>query len=345
MQKLTSPTLLICVQALDLDDPLMGFFVTWLEEAAKQFPKITVLALRVGRFTLPAHVEVVSLRAAGSSQVRVVYQLFKELWLRRAAYDGVFVRGDPHYVALAGWIWRLLGKKIVFWYSHYRRNWLAKLASLITHRTVSSTRAASDGLLRVELIGQGIDTRRFIFRTRPRPVEWRCLIFGRMDPAKRVVEMLEALKHFPQTIPMQFSLIGVSGQADYEAQIDALVAQDTRVTWQKRSVSYDQVPALYQDYDVILNATDGSLDKTLLEAALSGVVPLATTPALQEWLPKDLLWLHALTPEDLVTSLIQLTDLSETAYQELVERVELVTAERYSVQAQVTSLVRVFNQL
>lgn len=345
MQKLTSPALLICVQAVDLDDPLMGFFVTWLEEAAKQFPHITVLALRIGRYHLPANVEVVSLRSASSSRIKVSWQLLKELWQRRSAYDAVFVRGDPHYLILAGWIWRLLRKSVVFWYAHYRRNGLAKLASFCAHRTVSSSRAASDGLFRVELIGQGIDTERFTMQARNKPSRWRGLVFGRMDLAKRVLQILEALKDLPRAAPFELTLRGTSGNVSYEMHIDALVAKDPRVVWDKRSVSYDQVPALYQNYDVILNATDGSLDKTLLEAALSGVVPLGTTSALEEWLPKDLFWLRAVNPGDFIATLIKLMELSDTQYQELIERVELVTREQHSVHAQVAALVRVFKRL
>ena len=55
--------LLICTQAVDVNDPILGFFVRWIEEFAKHCEKVTVICLRKGEYTLPQNVHVHALRS------------------------------------------------------------------------------------------------------------------------------------------------------------------------------------------------------------------------------------------------------------------------------------------
>jgi glycosyltransferase involved in cell wall biosynthesis len=106
--------LLVVAQAVDGDDALFGFFVTWLREAAATFSSVTVLALRVGRFDLPANVSVIPLRSSGSrSKFAVIRTLWSVSWRMRHTYDAVFIRGDAIYVVLGAWLWRMLGKSVM----------------------------------------------------------------------------------------------------------------------------------------------------------------------------------------------------------------------------------------
>ncbi|MCR4280769.1 MAG: hypothetical protein NUV88_00330, partial [Candidatus Kaiserbacteria bacterium] len=53
--------LLITTQAIDLDDPIMGFFCRWVEEFSKHCASVHVICLKEGRRSLPANVQVHSL--------------------------------------------------------------------------------------------------------------------------------------------------------------------------------------------------------------------------------------------------------------------------------------------
>src|SRR3989344_3692203 len=53
--------LLICTQAADQDDPVLGFFHEWIAGLAKQFESVEVVCLKEGRHALPANVSVHSL--------------------------------------------------------------------------------------------------------------------------------------------------------------------------------------------------------------------------------------------------------------------------------------------
>jgi glycosyltransferase involved in cell wall biosynthesis len=338
--------ILICVQAVDLDDPLMGFFVTWLQQAAPSFAHLTVLALRVGRYTLPDNVTVVPLRTRGAhSKVAVVVRVLKEAWIRRAAYDAVFVRGDPHYVLCAGWLWRLLGKKIVFWYTHYRTSRWAHWAGVITHVVVSSARAGAAGLPKLRIIGHGFESSRFPQVARSLPTEWKVLIFGRMDPCKRVKELLQAFGNVSPSLPFRLTLIGCSGDSGYEQILNPLVEADSRVSWEKRTVVYADVSDIFARHHIILNATDGSLDKTILEGGLSGLIPLASTDALNEWLPEDARWLQCPSEEAFVRALERISGLSEGEYKQLLRSIHEAVEVHHGSQAQIAKLVAIFQEV
>ena len=57
--------LLICTQAIDKNDPILGFFHRWVIEFAKHFEHISVICLREGTHTLPENVSVYSLGKEG----------------------------------------------------------------------------------------------------------------------------------------------------------------------------------------------------------------------------------------------------------------------------------------
>ena len=116
----TDMKLLIITQAIDLDDPILGFFHRWVEEFAKRFEHIEVICLKLGRHSLPGNVSVHSLRKEKGRRSRFMYATYFGwlIWKLRPKYDAVLVHMNPEYVILGGVDWRLMGKKIYFWYNH-----------------------------------------------------------------------------------------------------------------------------------------------------------------------------------------------------------------------------------
>ena len=114
--------LFVVTQAVDSEDPVLGFFVRWVAELAKHFERIEVVCLKEGEHDLPKNVRVHSLGKPSSAKategtgaqlvLRFRYAVrFKLLaWRLRREYDAVFVHMNQEYVLLAGWLWKLLGK-------------------------------------------------------------------------------------------------------------------------------------------------------------------------------------------------------------------------------------------
>lgn len=333
--------LLICIQAVDLDDPLMGFFHRWLEEAAKQFSLITVLALRVGRYDLPANVRIIPLRPAGShSRFAVIQTLIKQAWIRRHDYDAVFVRGDPQYIILATWLWRLLGKRIVFWYAHWKVRASAVWASRLANITVTSVKTAFDHpSVKAIPIGQNVDHRRFVARTAPTASPVRCLAFGSVRPIKRIDLAIKAfLEADGENLGSTLAIVGPRTDKTYEETLKALAQGHPSIQWGE-AVAYDQVPALLADYDLTINACPGSLDKVIIEAMMSGQIVIASTDGILGWLPERLHWLYAPELDDLIKAVRRALALTPQERFVLGNELRALAIEQHSLEGQVRKLV------
>jgi len=53
--------LLIVTQKMDKDDPILGFFNSWVKEFAKIVPFVTIICLKKGKSDLPDNTKVLSL--------------------------------------------------------------------------------------------------------------------------------------------------------------------------------------------------------------------------------------------------------------------------------------------
>ena len=111
--------LLITTQAVDSDDPILGFFHQWIEAFATQCETVTVICLREGNHHLPANVEVLSLgKEKGASRLTRVVRFYRLIIAHRREYEAVFVHMNPEYVVLGGPLWRFWRKRTVLWYTH-----------------------------------------------------------------------------------------------------------------------------------------------------------------------------------------------------------------------------------
>ena len=337
----TKKKILIVVQAVDLDDSLMGFFVPWLEEAAKQFEHVTVLALRVGRYVLPENVTVIPLRPkASGSRLAVIKNLLSESWCYRNEYDAVFVRGDSSYVIITAWLWRILQKKIVFWYAHYRVSLWTVLASACASATVTSVKAAYDHpLVHPIAIGQNIDPNRFSLRTAPiTQTPMRFLVFGRIMPIKRLEEVIDA---FIESGCGQGATLTIGGPATdpaYAESIRVRIKNHPSVIWDARSIPYDQAHGYLSRFDVLLSACPGSLDKVIVESAMTGLITIAATVGMKEWLAPEDVWLMTKTKEDFVSALKKICVLSLEDRAQIVHRLRDGAFKHHTVQSQITRI-------
>ncbi|MBD3328479.1 glycosyltransferase, partial [Candidatus Peregrinibacteria bacterium] len=287
--------ILVCVQAIDEDDALMGFFIEWLEEAVKHFSQITVLALRVGKYELPNNVKVIPLREKGSlSKFEVLRNVLASSWENRHTYDSVFVRGDCIYVLLAGWLWHIMGKKIIFWYAHYKTNrcvpWAAKIANTVV---TSVPEACVHPKVQAIAIGQAINAEKFqnIENQHTFDKKRRFLVFGRVSEVKRVTEIIEAFKKTTAT-DANLTIIGKALTEEYASLVIGSIGDAINIKWQNEDVPYENVPTLYHEYDILINATSGSLDKTIVESMMNGMVVISVSAGASGLYNEEFQWLN-----------------------------------------------------
>lgn len=294
--------LLIITQKVDSKDDLLGFMHGWIEEFSRYFGKVIVICLMEGEHNLPGNVRVMSL---GKEKLlnrpnrqcrRLVYipRLFKFAWQERKNYDKVFVHMNMEYVLLLGLMWRILGKKIGFWYAHYFLTIPLRIAVLFTHVVFTSTRfACRVESKKLNVVGQGIDTDIFRKKQIPDDDKNNILFLGRISPVKDLDTLLEAFKIINNSNKSFFlNIVGGPGDNDrgYFQKIKIKV-KDGRLEDRVKfwgPVSNRETLDYYNSNDIFINLTlTGSFDKTTLEAMACERMVLVCNESFKEVFPVE----------------------------------------------------------
>ena len=274
--------LLIITQAVDTEDPFLGFFVRWIEEFAKHVERIEVICLKEGKHSLPKNVRVHSLGKERGAASRATYALrfLKLVWKLRHEYDAVLVHMNPEYVVLGGLFWRLWGKNIALWYMHKSVNLKLRIAELFAnHIFTASKESFRLESKKVRIMGHGIDTE--VFSPDSRIVRGAAVLsVGRLSPIKRHDLTIRAAEHFPYDVwiagdgPEHLRLEELSKRLSLARRVQFLGPQ-----------TQAQLPDVYRRAGGFVHTSEtGSLDKVVLEALACGL-PVITTSTTLSGLP------------------------------------------------------------
>ena len=290
--------LLIVTQAVDAKDPVLGFFVRWVEEFAKHVDRVEIICLREGTHAFPSHVRVHSLGKEYAAVNRIVYvyrflSLIREL---RGSYDAVFVHMNPEYVILGGLFWRLWGKRIALWYTHKAVNLRLRAAvacaDIVFTASKESFRLRTDKL---QIMGHGIDTELFS----PDPSIARVdsmLSVGRLTKSKRHDLIIRAAA-------MAGRELRIAGEGPEHRNLDMLAKSLGVRTHFLGGFSQSQLRDEYRRSAALFHASEtGSLDKVVLEA-LATNTPVITTSGAYHDLPVHSV---AATPEAIAEAVVHL---------------------------------------
>ncbi len=290
--------LLIITQAVDLDNPALGFFHSWIEEFARHVASVEVICLFEGRHALPANVRVHSLGKERytihntrykKNSILYVLRFLSLIVKLRSQYDAVFVHMNPEYVLLGGIFWKLFGKPVCLWRNHYQKHVLVPLAGRFVKHFFSTSRFAyGAGMKNALRMPVGVDTRRFPFGREEERVPRRILFLARMASSKRPHILLEALSLLKkEQVAFTAHFVGSPLPAD-EAYYVALKEQAAAaglldVVSFYAAVPNGETPALYRSADIFVNASpSGMFDKTIFEAMASGALTVAANKDLRE---------------------------------------------------------------
>jgi len=294
--------LLIITQKVDKDDPILGFFHRWIEEFAKNCQSVSVICLEEGRHEFPSNVKVYSLgkvkgsRSSFGDRLKYTLKFFGHVWSLRRNYDSVFVHMNPIYLAEAGFIWKLLGKKTALWYTH--RNVDAKLRIAERFADIIFTAAKESFTLKsqkVMVVGHGIDVSMYSNAERAKPVGSEPISIasvGRITPIKDPVTLIETARILKSKWDKRFTItfIGspiVGNDSGYSDKVKGLVKQyelESAVFF-AGDVNPSDMPARYSLTDISINLTPtGGLDKVVLESMAGGVPVITSNTAFKEYL-------------------------------------------------------------
>jgi len=277
--------LLVIAQAVDTEDPVLGFFVHWIAELAERAELVTVICLKEGKHALPENVRVHSLgKEEGVGRFEYIKRFYSYIWKFRRDYDSVFVHMNEEYVLLGGLFWRLWSKGVYMWRNHYAGSWRTWIATLFcTKIFCTSKHSYTARFKKTMLMPVGIDLERFneasaVVRE-PRSV----LFLARIAPSKRPEMFIDALGEvLARGISFTASLYG-SPLPEDQSYAESLKTRAESLGLRDRlrfhtGISNDETPALYQAHDIFVNCSpSGMFDKTLFEAAACGCRVIASS--------------------------------------------------------------------
>ncbi len=310
---LNNMKLLIVTQAVDTEDPVLGFFVRWIEEFAKRVERIEVICLKEGRHDFYSAKNAVPrsenseefsgtgvrVHSLGKEQdaaedttiygsvlrrVRYAFRFKFLAWRLRRDYDAVFVHMNQEYILIAGPLWKMLGKRVYLWRNHYAVSWLTDAAvAFCTNVFCTSKHSYTAKYKKTVLMPVGVDTERFFPDARIERKPNSILFLGRISPSKRPEMLIDALASLARTgATFTASLIGSPLPQD-ETYHESLKEKVRSLSLADRiafhpGVPNGQTPDLYRAHEIFVNASpSGMLDKTLFEAAACGCRVLAAS--------------------------------------------------------------------
>ncbi len=305
--------LLIVCQAVDSEHPNLGSFVSWLTEFAKRCDQLIVVANQVGAHSLPKNVIVHSLgKEIGVGRVSRYLRFVRFIVGSASEYDAVFCHMNPEFVIAGAWWWRLTGKRVALWYVHGTVSFRLRLALLLSHAVCTvneeSLRIKSK---KVNYLGHGIDVNFFVPGYRLLHDEFLVVSASRVSPAKHIDDIIEAVRIArEQGAKVRLSIIGgplTHHDVSYDAKLRAASVQHLFVKF-LGSQPQSFVREALSSADIFINASStNSVDKAVLEAMASGVVPITNNPAFRNMLRPHGLYIEDRSPRALAGKLVELT--------------------------------------
>ncbi|MEK7137742.1 MAG: glycosyltransferase, partial [Patescibacteria group bacterium] len=293
--------LLICTQAVDKGDPILGFFHQWVAEFALHAREVYAICLQRGERSLPSNVREFTLGkeiAQGPrilKRVRYILRFWRYLWQLRGRYDTVLVHINAEYVILAGLFWRLGGKKIALIANDAGMLWRTHLAARISHVVFhTDPNAYVARFPNAALIHVGVESD--IFSRQPRTAARETLLFlGRIAPAKRLDAVISAVDRISRTRKnVRLDIYGATAIREDEVYTQELrkrfsSLEKSGVISYRGAVVHEKTPPVYAAHDIFVNAGSASgFNKAVYEAMAAGCLVVTSNSELHEVVHPDL---------------------------------------------------------
>ncbi|MFA6551921.1 MAG: glycosyltransferase family 4 protein [Candidatus Paceibacterota bacterium] len=361
--------LLICTQKVDKEDDVLGFFHGWLVEFAKKAEKITVVCLEKGIVELPKNVEVFSLgkekfeignlkfgiRQRLYCKINYLVNFYRYILQKRNEYDVVLVHMNKEYVLLGWKVWKLFGKKIVFWYNHKKGGPMASYAGFLSNKILyTSPDSFFAGNRKAIMTPVGIDTDIFKKNNNVLPKAGSFLCLGRISPVKNLETLIEAVKILSNK-KNDFSLSFCGEAVAKDESYFEKMKKDSKSLQEKGFIKFFpavanyKAPEIYGANHFLLNATgSGSMDKTIFEAMAMEMPVLASNIGLQKIWPEDLYGKFLFKEndaDDLSQKMEKLLAMPAMEREEIGRKMRTIVLEKHSLSVLTEKLFFIFNEL
>ena len=290
--------ILVITQKYDINDSNLGAFIDWWDKLSEKMEKVYVLALEKRSEPTKANMEVLSMgKEEGAGFLRKIFGFYSGFFKTIGKVDAVLVHMIPKYIILSFPVAFILRKPIFMWYTGVTVNRQLKLAVLFCKKVFTAHEAA----MRVEtkkriVVGHGIDVNKFKAQSEKRKTDEEIIILsvGRITPSKGHDFIIRAIADLIKSgYSVKLKIIGGVIQEYHQEYFEYLkrLAKDLKINEKVEflgPVSYDKMPVYLQSAEILINAVPfGGLDKVILEAMASCVIPLTSNSAFTNVFPKN----------------------------------------------------------
>jgi len=280
--------LLIITQKVDRKDSVLGFVHRWVEEFSMHVRAITVVCLQKGDYDLPGNVAVLSLgKEKWKSKLKYIFLLFYFSVRYFNRYDAILVHMNQEYILVAGWLWKLLGKRIYMWRNHYAGSIATDIASVFcTKIFCTSHYSYTAKYKKTRFMPVGVDTEFFKpIETMKRP-RFSILSLGRIAPSKNINTLISALEILKKN---NFAFTAnIYGNTTDQFYADSLREQTNKAGLSTKVIFHEGVPnrdtpKVYSAHQIFVNLSpNGMYDKTIFEAMACGCFVFASNDDLRD---------------------------------------------------------------
>ena len=243
--------------------------------------------------------EVISMgKEKGVGFFKKIFGFYAGLFKTIDKTDAILVHMIPKYVILVAPVALIYKKPIYLWYTGVSAHWQLRLAVLFCKKVFTAHEAA----MRINtpkriITGHGIDVEKFQVPSSKFQVQGLITILsvGRITPSKGHDLIINAVSDLIKSgYNLKLKIIGGIIQNYHLKYLESLkkLASDLKIDEAVKfsgAVSYDKMSEYLQNAEILINAVPfGGLDKVVLEAMASGIIPLTSNSAFLTVFPKSI---------------------------------------------------------
>ena len=291
--------LLIITQKYDVKDSNLGVFIDWWDKLAEKIDKIYILALEKKSEPTKSNIEVVSMgKERGRGFFGKMSGFYLGLFKTIGKTDAILVHMIPKYAILAAPGALIYRKPIYMWYTGVSVHWQLRIAVFFCKKIFTAHKAAMRvNTLKRIVTGHGINVEKFKIQDTRYKIQdtINVLSVGRITPSKGHDLIINVVSDLIKSgLDLKLKIIGGVIQDYHLKYLESLkkLVNDLKIDESVEfsgPVSSDEMPEYLRTSEILINAVPfGGLDKVVLEAMASGVVPLTSNNAFLNVFPPEI---------------------------------------------------------